>query len=131
MRCIAFNLSGDHITEFLAVFFLTPEIGGHHQQVPVVIMHPFVMEMCAGNLSECFLKQFQRQILVLSPVVFLYCQKQHVIVIQSHIALVFEMAIMMLQQPISRTFSFSFPLFTSLSYASCTNLYAGESYPIP
>lgn len=89
------------------------------------------MEMCAENLSECSLKQFQRQILVLSPVVFLYCQKQHVIVIQSHIALVFEMSIMMLQQPISRTFSFSFPLFTSLSYASCTNLYAGESYQIP
>lgn len=102
-----------------------------YQQVLVVIMHPFVMEMCAGNLSECFLKQFQGQILVLSPVVFPYCQKQHVIVIQSHIALVFEMAIMMLQQPISRAFSFSFPLFTSLSYASCTNLYAGESYPIP
>ena len=131
MRCIAFSLSGDHITEFLAVFFLTPEIGNHHQQVPVVIMYPFVMEMCAENLSECFLKQFQGQILVLPSVVFLYCQKQHVIVIQSHIALVFEMAIMMLQQPISRAFSFSFPLFTSLSYASCTNLYAGESYPIP
>ena len=42
-------------------------------------MHPFVMEMCAGNLSECFLKQFQGQILVLSPVVFPYCQKQHVL----------------------------------------------------
>jgi hypothetical protein len=59
-----------HVTEFLPVFLLAPEIGQHVPQVAVEVKRPFLIIVLSVDFPESFLKKrkgqsFARMMIVL------------------------------------------------------------------